>query len=309
MAVMQAMIFCVFGMLSATSATDVQMHEFGDASHEASLLQVKRGNAPAQAQQSPVPSPVPDGKPSADESSNTPKPKAQTNEKASPPMVLTSSDSAVTSSSSTSAAFSQISDLADEFKDLREDDNAHIRQLLFNIQLREQLRARLSEADQQLANDNMRLAERTAHIAPDATNTAGAVQSQAATNASEADRVTALLLQSASDAKQHKIMTNEQIAAQALDRVKALVDDITALRERDDQEVQALGMNTKSRETLEARIATRREQLSKDAGNLLVDLGKIRVLAQAGQGQVDASGVAATSPAASFAQQPPQPQM
>lgn len=218
-----------------------------------------------------------------------------------------------TSTNSTATAFGQIAELATEFRELREDDNSHVRQLLFNVQLREQLRAKLREVDDQLASDNMRLAQKTAQIgstgsagsqgsdvdesSPESADETSGMDFEHATNSS-----VAALLQSATRARESREINNEKVAAQVLDRVKELIKDITALRKRDDDEVQSLSMNSKSRETLESRIGTRIEQLRHDAGDLLVDLGKIRELAQQGQGQEEAADQSQTAQA-SFAQQ------
>lgn len=254
--------FCFVGMLSPV-ASDTRVVSRGQDTTTV-LLQVKKDMATvvepndATQEMQTAPTPVPAAKTDAKKESNQ-----------SPAM-------APTSMPSTATAFSQISDLDAEFKDLHQDDNSHIRKLLFNIQLREQLRSKLHEVDQQLATDNMQLAAKTASIAGNQAN-ADALPTAApavSNEQGEEDSQGTMLLQRSK---------SEDLATTTLDRVAALVKDITALRQRDDEEVQALTNNAKSRETLGKEIAFRKEQLSHDGGDLLADLGKIRDLAQQDQ--------------------------
>merc|ERR1719399_2517181 len=64
----------------------------------------------------------------------------------------------------------------------------------------------------------------------------------------------ALLLEAAVVSRRNRELNNAQIAAQALDRVKTLVDDIAALRARDEEEIQTLRANAQNRENLRKKI-------------------------------------------------------
>lgn len=186
------------------------------------------------------------------------------------------------------AAFSQLSALEAEFKELREDDSSHVNQLMYTVHLREQLRDQLRTAQEQLEKDNQELAERTSEIIVAGHQDSAAASSKAADpdgppgQAEEATNTTvaAMLLQDAISSRQHRELNNQQIAKESLDRVQALMNDIAALRKRDEEEMQALRTNADSREALRTKIDKRREQLQTDAGALLEDLSQIRGLVQ-----------------------------
>jgi len=74
---MRVMCFCVFGLVSSTSATEINLHT-GVESHETILLQVKKDAAPAQAPQVQPSAKAQDEKPSASATNDAPKPKANT---------------------------------------------------------------------------------------------------------------------------------------------------------------------------------------------------------------------------------------
>jgi len=200
---------------------------------------------------------------------------------------LVSTSSAETEQTSR-AAFSQLSALEAEFKELREDDSSHVKQLMYTVHLREKLRDQLQAAFVQLEKDNQQLAEQTAQIimTGDTGNAAGENQ-QAQSEGQQTDdadlansTVAAALLQAAISSRQHRELTGQQIAAEALNHVSSLMNDIAALRNRDEQEMQTLRKNVDSREALRVKIESRRAQLQTDAGALMEDLSKIRGLVE-----------------------------
>lgn len=200
---------------------------------------------------------------------------------------LVSMSTAATYENASGAAFSQLAALEAEFKELREDDSSHVKQLMYTVHLREQLRDQLRTAQEQLEKDNAHLAQRTSEILVSANHGEAAAgnQIQATDTESQPEEapnttVAAMLLQAAISSRQHREVNNQQIAAEALDRVQSLMRDIAALKQRDDQEMQALRMNANSREALRAKIDKGRQQLQTDAGALLVDLSQIRGLVQ-----------------------------
>merc|ERR1719387_3405333 len=64
----------------------------------------------------------------------------------------------------TKIAFGQITDLGTEFHQLREDDQAHVKQLGVDIHLREHLEQQLHAAEERLEHDNAELAQQTGSI-------------------------------------------------------------------------------------------------------------------------------------------------
>merc|ERR1719161_2255136 len=76
---------------------------------------------------------------------------------------LVSTSSAETAQTSR-AAFGQLAALEAEFKELRDDDSSHVKQLMYTVHLREKLRDQLKTAQEQLEKDNQQLGELTAQI-------------------------------------------------------------------------------------------------------------------------------------------------
>lgn len=197
----------------------------------------------------------------------------------------------------TAMAFSQLSSLDTEFKELHADDASHVRQLTYNVHLREQLQERLRQAEQQLMEDNERLADHTMQIiaGADVLEKPHNDNAQPPANAAESsnnETFAALLLEAAVVSRRNRELNNAQIAAQALDRVKSLVDDIASLRARDEEEIQALKANAQSRDALHKKIEQRSDQLHQDTNLLVKDLADIRDLVgkdSNGGGSVDAA--------------------
>lgn len=196
----------------------------------------------------------------------------------------------------TALAFGQLSSLDTEFKELHADDASHVRQLIYNVHLREQLREKLREAREQLAEDNERLAERTMQIIAggEASGEASPHSDDLPPQGGEAspanESFAALLLEAAVVSRRNRELNNAQIAAQALDRVKTLVDDIAALRARDEEEIQTLRANAQNRENLRKKIEERSDQLHQDTSMLLTDLGQIRDLVAKDEPPSNAAG-------------------
>merc|ERR1719261_2025461 len=71
---------------------------------------------------------------------------------------LVSTSSSAETENTSRAAFSQLSALEAEFKELREDDSSHVKQLMYTVHLREKLRDQLRTAQEQLEKDNLELA-------------------------------------------------------------------------------------------------------------------------------------------------------
>jgi hypothetical protein len=198
-------------------------------------------------------------------------------------LVATSAETEQTSH----AAFGQLSALEAEFKELREDDSSHVKQLMYTVHLREKLRDQLRTAQEQLEKDNEQLAEQTAQIIMTG-NEGAAADNQKAESAGQQgenadstnNTVAAMLLQAAISSRQHRELTGQQIATEALNHVQALMQDIAALRKRDEDEMTALRHNVDGRESLRTKIENRKAQLQSDAGALLDDLSKIRGLVE-----------------------------
>jgi len=179
----------------------------------------------------------------------------------------------------TALAFSQLSALDTEFKELHADDASHVRQLKYNVQLREQLQEKLRQARDQLAQDNEHLAERTMEIIAggEAALQAHSDDSQPEVDSNGANETfAALLLEAAVTSRRNREVNNAQIAAQAEARVKSLVEDIAALRTKDEEELQALRANADNRNALRKKIEERSDQLHQDTDLLVQDLGSIR---------------------------------
>lgn len=200
---------------------------------------------------------------------------------------------ALAQEATTYPAFAQISELSTEFEMLHKDDSVHVQQMGFNVKLRAKLRQQLRTAAEQLAKDNVELSEHTAGIvsfgAEDSqSNSTEDAQAGSALSAMQAgakiaaaqpaaELVSALM--QAGSTRDAGRLTSNQIAADADSLMKTLNSDIEALRTRDAEEERALLLNAKTRDQLSARVIEEREQLHKDAGSLVVDLGKIRLLA------------------------------
>lgn len=199
----------------------------------------------------------------------------------------------------TKLALGQITDLGSEFHQLREDDQAHIKQLGVDIHLREHLEQQLQQAEERLEHDNSELVQSTSGISALATNAQQTTSSQNSTG----DASTAALVQAQSI--KSKAEQDEVALATARD-VKTLADDMNALRARDVSEVKALRGNAETRSELSAQIAKEREELLSASEGLAANLGQIRDLvtsspqvigapAQSSAGTADGSPDAAAS--------------
>jgi len=213
----------------------------------------------------------------------------------------------------TALAFSQLSSLDTEFQELHADDASHVRQLTYNVHLREQLQEKLRQAEQQLMEDNERLADHTMQIiaGADVKEQPHSDNSQASANAATAESgnnetFAALLLEAAVVSRRNRELNNAQIAAQALDRVKSLVDDIASLRARDEEELQALKANAQSREALHKKIELRSDQLHQDTNLLVKDLADIRDLVAKDDSSSNGIGPLDAAPSSSAKQEPAQ---
>lgn len=199
----------------------------------------------------------------------------------------------------TKLALGQITDLGSEFHQLREDDQAHIKQLGVDIHLREHLEQQLHQAEERLEHDNSELVQSTSGISALGTNAQQTTSPQNSTS----DASTAALVQAQSI--KSKAEQDEVALATARD-VKTLADDMNALRARDVSEVKALRGNAETRSELSAQIAKEREELLSASEGLAANLGQIRDLvtsspqvigapAQSSAGTVDGSPDAAAS--------------
>jgi len=168
----------------------------------------------------------------------------------------------------TKIAFGQITDLGSEFHQLREDDQAHVKQLGVDIHLREHLEQQLHAAEERLENDNAELAQETGSIV--AAPSPDAVSSQ---NSSEP--APPALVQAKSTSTK---VVSDQIGMATAQDVKTLDADITSLHARDVNEVKALRGNAETRSALSAQIAKEREELMANSETLAANLGQIREL-------------------------------
>lgn len=177
----------------------------------------------------------------------------------------------------TKLAFGQITDLGSEFRQLREDDQAHTKQLSVDVHLREKLEVELHQAEERLGQDNLELAEQTTGIAAPAAESqvVEAAQTQPADpqNSSIAVNAVASLVQATVSSA-----PSDPIAADVAKDVKAINGDIGSLNARDTQEIHALKGNADTRKSLSDQIAKEREELDKDAGGLASNLEQIQGL-------------------------------
>merc|ERR1719321_781464 len=171
----------------------------------------------------------------------------------------------------TKLAFGQIMDLGTEFHQLREDDQAHIKQLGVDIHLREHLEQQLHQAEERLEHDNSELVQSTSGITAAAPNT----QQATSPHNSTVDASTAALVQAQSIKSKAE---QDQIALATARDVKTLTNDMTALHARDVGEVKALRGNAETRSALSAQIAKEREELLAASEGLAANLGQIRDL-------------------------------
>lgn len=169
----------------------------------------------------------------------------------------------------TKLAFGQISDLGSEFHQLREDDQAHIKQLGVDVHLRDHLKQELHEAEERLEHDNGELAQETTGIVP-ATPNADVASPQNGTGDLSAALVQARSVKSKAE--------TDAIALSTARDVKRLTDDMIELHDRDVGEVKALRGNAQTRSALSDQIAREREQLVADSSGLAANLGQIQEL-------------------------------
>jgi len=164
-------------------------------------------------------------------------------------------------------AFGQITDLGSEFHQLREDDQAHTKQLGVDVHLRQKLEEELRKAEQKLGQDNTEVAQETLDIAgpPAAESQAADAQNSSIAVNSGASLVQATVLSGTSD----------PIAANVTKDLTAINGDISALHTRDMKEIQSLKGNADTRKSLSDQIAEERKELDNDAGGLAANLGKI----------------------------------
>merc|ERR1719387_789887 len=132
----------------------------------------------------------------------------------------------------TKIAFGQITDLGTEFHQLREDDQAHVKQLGIDIHLREHLEQQLHAAEERLEHDNVEVAQETGNIVrPPSADKGSTTQSNNGGDSAPA-LVQALSIQAKA--------VSDQVALAAARDVKTLNADINSLHARDLSEVQAL---------------------------------------------------------------------
>lgn len=186
----------------------------------------------------------------------------------------------------TKLAFGQISDLGSEFHQLRELDQAHIKQLGIDIHLREHLEQQLHDATERLQRDNAELAQGTTGIATSFPSNEASLAQKISGDASAA-------LVQAQSAK--TTAETDQIAVATARDVKTLTDDMNALQARDANEVKALRGNAETRSALSAQIAKEREELMADSGGLAANLGEIRDLVAPSSNTAPASNTAPDS--------------
>jgi hypothetical protein len=186
----------------------------------------------------------------------------------------------------TKLAFGQITDLGSEFHQLRQDDQAHIKQLGVDIHLRENLEKELHEAEERLEHDNGELAQETTGIVA-ATPTAEVAVPQNSTGDSPPALVQAQSVKTKAETDPIAIATSRD--------VKTLTADMSALHARDASEVKALRLNAETRSTLSAQIAKEREELMADSGGLAANLGEIRDLVAPSSGVMADSGSASVT--------------
>lgn len=212
------------------------------------------------------------------------------------------------SSSKEEQKFGQIfADLGEKLHTLRTDDLAHMEKLSFNVELRMALREKLRVVDSQLASKESALAQfdvsTLATVQPSAkespvglseapansTGAAGLLQVQNS-GGTPSERAVEKLKQVMSQVDMNDVneyskkreWTIEQVATNALELVRGLGDDIKLLSEvHDQQELDALRNNAKTRDALGAQLASEQAQLQKDAGSLEVDLKGIHDSVQA----------------------------
>lgn len=170
----------------------------------------------------------------------------------------------------TKIAFGQITDLGQEFHQLRQDDEAHVKQLGVDIHLREHLEQQLHEAEERLERDNGELAQATENIVTGPSADSGQPQNETGEPPSQAALVQAKSVQINAQ--------TDQIAAATARDVKTLNADISNLHARDANEVKAIRGNAATRTALSAQIAQEREELLANSETLATNLGQIRDL-------------------------------
>lgn len=169
----------------------------------------------------------------------------------------------------TKIAFGQITDLGTEFHQLREDDQAHVKQLGVDIKLRERLEQQLHAEEERLEHDNTELAQETGSIV-----TAPSADVASPQNSTIEPAPPALV-----QAKSTKMKAaSDQIAMATAQDVKTLDADISSLHARDVNEVKALRGNAETRSALSSQILKEREELMANSETLADNLGQIRDL-------------------------------
>jgi hypothetical protein len=197
----------------------------------------------------------------------------------------------------TKIAFGQITDLGTEFHQLREDDQAHVKQLGIDIHMREHLEQQLHAAEERLEHDNVEVAQETGNIVSAPSGGTGSPQNNAS-DSTPPSLVQALSIQAKA--------VSDQVALAASRDVKTLNADINSLHVRDVNEMKALRSNAETRNELSAEIAKEREELMANTESLASNLGQIRQLVVPEQtasvpspapadASVDASSAAASS--------------
>eukprot|EP00746_Dinoflagellata_sp_MGD_P114033 gnl/MRDRNA2_/MRDRNA2_50662_c0_seq1.p1 gnl/MRDRNA2_/MRDRNA2_50662_c0~~gnl/MRDRNA2_/MRDRNA2_50662_c0_seq1.p1 ORF type:complete len:309 (-),score=72.14 gnl/MRDRNA2_/MRDRNA2_50662_c0_seq1:52-978(-) len=195
----------------------------------------------------------------------------------------------------TKIAFGQITNLGSEFKQLREDDEVHVRQLGVDVHLREHLQQQLHEAEERLAVDNTELAQETQDIVAGPSRSSGVPA-----NSTDDLALPPAFVQTESFTAN---VPTDQIALATARDVQAIDAHITSLRARDANEVKALQGNAQMRGALGMQIAKERDELMANSESLAVNLGQIRNLI----GSSDTAAKATVAPADSSPAAPSDP--
>lgn len=178
---------------------------------------------------------------------------------------------AVVEAENPNAAFVQLRELQTEFEQISANDQAHMRKLLFNVQLRDVLKKKLQAELQHLEEDNSFLQGAIVRVKEmEAAERSGTAVTPMTSQA---------LLSLKKELSAAPGKSSEVIAHEVLQHIQAMSGAVAQVRLNDEHEIASLVANSQARSKLEHTIEEQKAKLDADSGVLLKDLSQIATLA------------------------------
>jgi len=179
-----------------------------------------------------------------------------------------------------------------DYASIQKDDESHVHKLLFHVELRDKLRQRLKQEVNTITADDGILANLVNTLKGENNKSISiggsggepsldllALNLNLTTLTDLPAEALGFLEKKTMDQQSANRTSEEELARSALGSLQALEQQITNLRSKDAEEVDALQRNAKNREKLKEVVRKQQEQLQQDANSLGSSLDQVRDLA------------------------------